>query len=340
MTLNISKILTKYEYYKDNNNFFIYPDLKNTYNDKKIKVLTDFINDFYYIGIEEKDNLKNSELPHYEKRVENEFYKKIKEDIDKITKYIKLSKKLEENNVFKMHLFFILISNEYYIKEDIIYLILLANLIMGIEENSHAIMYEIDYKYKDFIDFFLRSSGLINNFTENKLLPSKMENFQMSNTYVKNIISIFINKLIIKNKRIEDEYIIFNFKSMEKEFEIKIPKEWKETSNEGISKEEHIERTNENMNSILITYNNVNYGYYNFLQHLIENNDFSEWQKFEFFYAEIINNELVKLPKSSQEGGKKKKIQVKNTKNTKIITGPRGGKYKILPNGKKYYMSK
>jgi len=142
----------------------------------------------------------------------------------------------------------------------------------------------------------------------------------MSNTLVKEIVNVFVNEIIINSKSFDGNYKIYKLDI----FEIKFPNNWQEKKYDASKDEKNI-----NYNLIKISVNNYNIGLadYQKEQTAVQN------QIIDLIFEEIKNNVMM-------VGGRKKKIQVKNTKHSKIITGPRGGKYMLLPNGKKQYLSK
>lgn len=221
------------------------------------------------------------------------------------------------NKLFQLHLFIILKSYECFKNNDIRNLVILSYVMSQFDEQSHAVMYTIDYKYLKFIQYFLTSSELGDKFVN--FIPDDM---LISNTLVKDIVNIFVDKIVTDNKSKYDTHILFNFTNSINKFEIKVPKGWEEVSG---SREE----IDNNNNKIKITDNDHdNIGLYDYQKthSKIAN------QTIDLIFQEI-NDHVMR-------GGRKKHIQKKNTDSAKIITGPRGGKYKILSSGKKIYMSK
>lgn len=225
------------------------------------------------------------------------------------------------NLLFKLHLFIIIRSYECFINNDIRNLIKLSYIMTQFDEQSFSVEYTIEGEYLKFIQYFMKSSGLHNKFDD--YVP---DNLLMSNTVVKDIINVFVKEIIIKSMSLDGGYKIFNFTKDENTLVIRFPDGWEEKKDD-VPQEEK----NNNYNMIKITDNKYSdIGMADYLK--LQNNFVNEMINLIF---KDINDIFFK-----QEGGRKKKIQVKNTKHSKIITGPRGGKYMLLPNGKKQYLSK
>ena len=225
------------------------------------------------------------------------------------------------NLLFKLHLFIIIRSYECFINNDIRNLIKLSYIMTQFDEQSFSVEYTIEGEYLKFIQYFMKSSGLHNKFDD--YVP---DNLLISNTVVKDIINVFVKEIIIKSMSLDGGYKIFNFTKNKNIFVIKFPNEWVEKKDDDDEEEK-----NNNYNMIKITDNKYSdIGMADYLK--LQNNFVNKMINLIF---KDINDIFFK-----QEGGRKKKIQVKNTKHSKIITGPRGGKYMLLPNGKKQYLSK
>jgi len=223
------------------------------------------------------------------------------------------------NLLFQLHLFIIIISYECFKNNDIRNLVILSYIMTQFDEQTFSVEYTIENKYLKFIKYFLKSSGLHNKFDD--YVP---DNVLMSNTLVKDIVNVFVKEIITKSKSSDDDNIIFNFTKDENILVIKVPNGWKEKEDDTPKEEKII-----NYNKIRIADNkNDNIGMADYLNS--QNN----------IANEMINLIFKDINDIFMKGGRKKKIQVKNTKHSKIITGPRGGKYMLLPNGKKQYLSK
>jgi len=232
------------------------------------------------------------------------------------------------NLLFQLHLFIIIRSYECFKNNDIRNLVILSFIMTQFDEQTFSVVYTIENKYLRFIKYFLKSSELHDFYDFKDFNDYVLNIVLMSNTVVKDIINFFVKDIITKSQSLDDEgYIIFNFTKDENTLVIKFPDGWEEKKDDA-----HEDEKNDNYNRIIINDNEYpdGIGYADYLK--LQNNIVKE--TIDLIFKDINDIFFKKV------GGRKKKIQVKNTKHSKIITGPRGGKYMILPNGKKQYLSK